>query len=243
MFERFTAPARQMVAFAHDEARLLEHNYIGSEHLLLGLLRAEEGVAADVLKDLGITLERVRDVVRIGGSGAELTSGRLRFTPRAKKVLELALREALAFRDGYITTAHILLALTRVGESRAARILFDLGADAEHIGGEVLRVRSTSGGSWEEGTWEEPIASGSTPAATRPPGPLRNTAVRAVVEVALNAAATNAREAKRPLDLGDLLLALVEGWPEDLMAHALAELEIDAARLREAIEVARRRGE
>ena len=122
---------------------MLGHNYIGSEHLLLGLLRSEEGIAADVLKDLGITLERVRDAVRIGGSGAELTSGRLRLTPRAKKVLELALREAFAFRDGYITTAHILLALTRVGESRAARILFDLGADAEHIGGEVLRVRST----------------------------------------------------------------------------------------------------
>lgn len=242
MFERFTAPARQMVVFAQDEARLLEHNYIGSEHLLLGLLRAEEGVAADVLTDLGITLERVRDAVRIGGASTELTSDPLRFTPRAKKALELALREALAFRDGYITTAHILLALMRVGESRAARILFDLGADAEHIGGEVLRVRSTMGGSWEEGAWEEPIAPGSTPRDWTP-GPLRATAVRAVVEVAMNAAATNAREANRPLDLGDLLLALVEGWPEDLIAHALAELEIDAARLREAVEVARRRGE
>ena len=122
MFERFTAPARQMVVFAQDEARLLEHNYIGSEHLLLGLLRAEEGVAADVLKDLGVTLERVRDAVRVGGAGAEPTSGQLRFTPRAKKTLEIGTREALAFRDGYITTAHILLRLTRVGESRAARI-------------------------------------------------------------------------------------------------------------------------
>jgi ATP-dependent Clp protease ATP-binding subunit ClpC len=243
MFERFTPPARQMVGFAQDEARLLEHNYLGSEHLLLGLLRAEEGVAADVLKDLGITLERVRDVVRIGGSSAELTSGRLRLTPRAKKVLELALREAFAFRDGYVTTAHILLALMRVGECRAARILFDLGADTEDISGEVLRVRSATGGSWEEGAWEEPIAPDSTPAATGPPGPLRATAVRAVVEVAMDAAATNAREANRPLDLGDLLLVLVEGWPEDLVAHALGELEIDAARLREAVEVARRRGE
>lgn len=243
MFERFTAPARQMVAFAQDEARLLEHNYIGSEHLLLGLLLSEEGVAADVLTDLGITLERVRDAVRIGGASTELTSDPLRFTPRAKKTLELATRETLAFRDGYITTAHILLALLRVGESRAARILFDLGADAEHIGGAVLRLRSTRGDSWEEGTWEEPIAPGSTPAATGPPGPLRDTAVRAVVEVAMNAAATNAREANRPLDLGDLLLALVEGWPEDLIAQALAELEIDAARLREAVDIARRRGE
>jgi ATP-dependent Clp protease ATP-binding subunit ClpC len=140
MFERFTAPARQTVVFAQDEARLLGHGHMGSEHLLLGLLRAEEGVAAGVLKDLGITLERVRDAVRIGGSSAELTSGQSRFTPRAKKVLELALREVLAFRDRYTTTAHILLALTRVDESRATRILFDLGADAEQIGGEVLHA-------------------------------------------------------------------------------------------------------
>ena len=169
MFENFTAPARRMVGFAQDEARLPEHHYIGSEHLLLGLLRAEEGVAADVLKDLGITLERVRDVVRIGGSSAEPTSDRLRITPRARKVLEIAQRERLGFRDAYITTAHILLELTRLGESRAARILFDLGSGAEHIGGEVLRLRSTMGGSWEEGAWEEPIAPGSTPAATGPP--------------------------------------------------------------------------
>jgi hypothetical protein len=242
MFERFTAPARRMVVFAQDEARLLGHSHMGSEHLLLGLLRAEEGVAAGVLKDLGITVERVRDAVRIGGSSAELTSGQSRFTPRAKKVLELALREVLAFRDRYTTTAHILLALTRVDESRATRILFDLGADAEQIGGEILRLRSTLGGNSEEGAWGEPIAPGSTPREW-PPGPLRATAVRAVVEVAMYAAASNARAANHPIDLGDLLLALVEEWPEDLVALALAELEIDAARLREAVEVVRRRGE
>jgi ATP-dependent Clp protease ATP-binding subunit ClpC len=84
MFERFTAPARQMVGFAQDEARLLEHNYIGSEHLLLGMLRSEEGVAADVLKELGITLERVRGVVRMGGSDAEPASDPLR-SPRAPR--------------------------------------------------------------------------------------------------------------------------------------------------------------
>jgi hypothetical protein len=242
MFERFTAPARRMVVFAQDEARLLGHSHMGSEHLLLGLLRAEDGVAAGVLKDLGITVERVRDAVRIGGSSAVPTSGQSRFTPRAKKVLELALREVLAFRDRYTTTAHILLALTRVDESRATRILFDLGADAEQIGGEILRLRSTLGGNSEEGAWGEPIASGSTPREW-PPGPLRATAVRAVVEVAMYAAASNAREANHPIDLGDLLLALVEEWPEDLVALALAELEIDAARLREAVEVVRRRGE
>ena len=249
MFERFTAPARQTVVFAQDEARLLGHSHMGSEHLLLGLLRAEDGVAAGVLKDLGITVERVRDAVRIGGSSAELTSGQSRFTPRAKKVLELALREVLAFRDRYTTTAHILLALTRVDESGAMRILFDLGVDAEQIGGEILRLRSTLGGNSGEGAWGEPIASGSTPREW-PPGPLRATAVRAVVEVAMYAAASNARtrpmgtrSARHPIDLSDLLLALVEEWPEDLVALALAELEIDAARLREAVEVVRRRGE
>ena len=239
MFERFTATARHTVGFAHDEAGFLGHNYIGSEHLLLGLLRTEEGGAARVLEERGITLERAREVVRNGGSGAEPSSDQLRFTPRAKKTLEISQREALAFRDGYITTAHILLALTRVSESRAMRILFDLGADDERIGGELLRRRSTMDGGWEEGEWGESIAPGSTPDEW-PPGPLRGTAVRAVVEVAMNAAASNAREANRSIDLGDLLLALVEGWPEDLAANALAELAIDPARLREAIEVARR---
>jgi ATP-dependent Clp protease ATP-binding subunit ClpC len=169
MFERFTAPVRQMVVFAQDEGRLLGHSHMGSEHLLLGLLRAEEGVAAGVLKDLGITLERVRDAVRIGGSSAGLTSGQPRFTPRAKKALELALREALAFRDGYTTTAHILVALMRVGESRAARILFDLGADAEQIGGELLRLRSTMGGNSEEGAWGGTHSSGLDASRLGPP--------------------------------------------------------------------------
>jgi ATP-dependent Clp protease ATP-binding subunit ClpA len=238
MFERFTAPARQTVVFAQDEARSLEHSHMGSEHLLLGLARAEAGVAAGVLKNLGITVERVRDAVRISGSSAEPSSSELRFTPRAKKALEIAQREALAFRDGYLTTAHILLALTRVDESRAMRVLFDLGADADQIGAEILRLRPTV--SRKDGTWGEPLAPGSTP-RNSPPGPLRSTAVRAVVDVAMYAAAGNAREANRPIDMGDLLLALVEEWPEDLVALALAELEIDAARVREAVEVVRRR--
>src|SRR5881397_3655041 len=96
MFERFTERARQVVVLAQEEARTLKHNYIGTEHILLGLLREEEGLAARVLESLDITVERVRaQVVRIVGSGEEVTSGQIPFTPRAKKVLELALREAL----------------------------------------------------------------------------------------------------------------------------------------------------
>ena len=212
----------------------------GATHLLLGLLRAEDGVAAGVLKDLGITVERVRDAVRIGGSSAVAHLRQSRFTPRAKKVLELALREVLAFRDRYTTTAHILLALTRVDESRATRILFDLGADAEQIGGEILRVRSTLGGNSEEGAWGEPIASGSTPRDRPAASRHRRKGGGGGGDVCSG----QQRQGGEPPDrLGRSPTRLGGGWPEDLAALALAELGIDAARLREAVEVVRRRGE
>ena len=132
-----------MVVLAQEEARALRHNYIGTEHILLGLLREEEGLAARVLESLDITVERVRaQVVRIVGSGEEVTSGQIPFTPRAKKVLELALREALRLGHNYIDPEHILLALTRVNESVAARILLDFGADSGKIRGEVVRNAS-----------------------------------------------------------------------------------------------------
>ena len=199
-------------------------------------------MAARVLGHVGVTLERVRaEVANTTASGEEVTPGRVRFTPRARKVLELPLREALAFRDGPITTGHILLALTRVKDGTAARVLFDLGTDVERLSGEILALRS--GPTWEDGAWEESMASGSTPAPTDPPGPLRATAVRAVVEVALWAAAANAGEEDRLVDVGDLLLALAERWPDDLVARTFAELEIDVERVREAVEAARRRRE
>jgi ClpA/ClpB-like protein len=242
MFERFTEPARDVLGLAQDEARLLGHNYVGSEHVLLALLRAE-GLAGAVLNDLRITPDQVREAVRIDGSCPEVASGRLRFTPRAKMALELALREALAFADYYVGTAHILLALMRVSDGRAARILFDLGVEPERVGGEVLRLRSAPDGSWRAGAWEESVAPGSMPVPTGCSGPLRATAVRAAVEVALWAAATTAREENREVDMGDLLLVLAEGWPEDVVAHVLTQAGIDAARVREAVEAARRRGE
>ena len=153
MFERFTERARQVVVLAQDEARALKHNYIGTEHILLGLLREEEGLAARVLDSLDIPVEDVRaNVARIVGQGEEVTTGQIPFTPRAKKVLELALREALSLGHNYIGTEHILLGLVRENEGVAARILLDFDADAEKIRNEIIRMlsgpgrRSQSGG-------------------------------------------------------------------------------------------------
>jgi len=152
MFERFTERARQVVVLAQEEARTLKHNYIGTEHILLGLLREEEGLAARVLESLDITVERVRaQVVRIVGSGEEVTSGQIPFTPRAKKVLELALREALSLGHNYIGTEHILLGLVRENEGVAARILLDFDADSEKIRNEVIRMLSGPGGRRQAG--------------------------------------------------------------------------------------------
>jgi ATP-dependent Clp protease ATP-binding subunit ClpC len=143
MFERFTEQAREVVDLAQEEASTLKHNYIGTEHILLGLLREEEGLAARVLESLDFTIERLRaQVVRIVGSGEELTSGQIPFTPRAKKVLELALREALRLGHNYIGTEHILLGLVLENEGVAARLLLDFDADSEKIRGEVMRMLS-----------------------------------------------------------------------------------------------------
>jgi ATP-dependent Clp protease ATP-binding subunit ClpC len=165
MFERFTERARQVVVLAQDEARALKHNYIGTEHILLGLLREEEGLAARVLDSLEITVEEVRaQVARIVGQGDEVTTGQIPFTPRAKKVLELALREALSLGHNYIGTEHILLGLVRENEGVAARILLDFDADAEKIRNEIIRMLSGPGrrsGS-SGGGGSQPAAAGAT---------------------------------------------------------------------------------
>ncbi|MDX6509492.1 MAG: ATP-dependent Clp protease ATP-binding subunit ClpC, partial [Gaiellaceae bacterium] len=159
MFERFTERARQVVVLAQDEARALKHNYIGTEHILLGLLREEEGLAARVLESLDITVEEVRaQVARIVGQGDEVTTGQIPFTPRAKKVLELALREALSLGHNYIGTEHILLGLVRENEGVAARILLDFDADAEKIRNEIIRMLSGPGrrqGGGQQGSGEK----------------------------------------------------------------------------------------
>jgi ATP-dependent Clp protease ATP-binding subunit ClpC len=152
LFERFTERARQVVVLAQDEARALKHNYIGTEHILLGLLREEEGLAARVLESLDITVEEVRaQVARIVGQGDEVTTGQIPFTPRAKKVLELALREALSLGHNYIGTEHILLGLVRENEGVAARILLDFDADAEKIRNEIIRMLSGPGRRQQQG--------------------------------------------------------------------------------------------
>ena len=132
-----------MVVLAQEEARSLGHNYIGSEHILLGLLREEEGLAARVLEHLDITLERVRSQVeRIVSRGEEVTVGQIPFTPRAKRVLELAQREALSLDHHYIGTEHILLGLARENEGVAKRILLDFDVGSETVRNEVIRMLS-----------------------------------------------------------------------------------------------------
>jgi ATP-dependent Clp protease ATP-binding subunit ClpA len=140
VFERFTERARQVVVLAQEEARALGHNYIGTEHLLLGILRVEEGIGAQALDALDVSIEEVRAMVaRIVGEGDEVVTGQIPFTPRAKKVLELSLREALSLGHNYIGTEHILLGLVREGEGVAMRILVDYDVDAEKIRDWVVR--------------------------------------------------------------------------------------------------------
>jgi ATP-dependent Clp protease ATP-binding subunit ClpC len=143
VFERFTDRARRTVVFAQEEARMLNHNYIGTEHILLGLLREEEGVAARALTSLGVSLEAVRhDVGEIVGRGSEVPRGHIPFTPRAKKVLELSLREALQLGHNYIGTEHILLGLIREGEGVAAQVMQKLGADLNRVRQTVVQLLS-----------------------------------------------------------------------------------------------------
>ena len=147
MFERFTERAREVIVLAQEEAAGLGHDFIGTEHLLLGLLRDEEGLAARVLEGLDVTADEVRaQVARIVGEGRESPSGMIPFTPRAQKVLELALREALSLGHGHIGTEHILLGLVRENEGVAARILLDFGADAHRVRSDVLAVMYGAGG-------------------------------------------------------------------------------------------------
>ena len=164
MFERFTDRARRVVVLAQEEARLLNHNYIGTEHILLGLIHEGEGVAAKALESLGISLEAVRaQVEEIIGHGGTAPSGHIPFTPRAKKVLELSLREALQLGHNYIGTEHILLGLIREGEGVAAQVLVKLGADLSRVRQQVIQLLSGYAGA-KEGA---PQGAGASPEATQ----------------------------------------------------------------------------
>jgi ATP-dependent Clp protease ATP-binding subunit ClpA len=158
MFERFTDQARRVVVLAQEEARLLNHNYIGTEHLLLGLLHEGEGVAAKALESLGISLEAARtEVEGIIGQGQSAPTGHIPFTPRAKKVFELSLREALQLGHNYMGTEHILLGLIREGEGVAAQVLVKLGADLSRARVQVIQLLSGSAGGPEAAAETRPV--------------------------------------------------------------------------------------
>jgi hypothetical protein len=156
LFERFTDRARRVLVLAQEEARLLNHSFIGTEHILLGLIHEGEGVAAKALESLGISLEAVREKVEetIGPAGSAPT-GSPPFTPRAKKVLELSLREALQLGHNYIGTEHMLLGLVREGEGVAAQVLISLGADLARVRQQVIQL--LLGYQGREGALDEPI--------------------------------------------------------------------------------------
>lgn len=163
MFERFTDRARRVVVLAQEEARALNHNYIGTEHILLGLIHEGEGVAAKALESMGISLEAVRtEVEDIIGTGGHPPSGYIPFTPRAKKVLELALREALQLGHKYVGTEHFLLGLIREGEGVAAQVLVKLGADLSRVRHQVIQLLSGYEGGEPEGEQvsDEPATAG-----------------------------------------------------------------------------------
>src|SRR5881396_3515532 len=162
MFERFTDRARRVVVLAQEEARMLSHNYIGTEHLLLGLLREGEGVAAKALESLGISLEAVRaQVEELIGHGRSTPAGPIPFTPRAKKALALSLREALQLGHNYIGTEHILLGLAREGEGVAAQVLVKLGANLNTVRQQVIQLLSGYGSTQEQRSGEQATPTGS----------------------------------------------------------------------------------
>ncbi len=227
MFERFTERARHVVVLAQEEARALKHNYIGTEHILLGLLREEEGLAARVLESLDITLERVRwAVTRIVGSGEEVSAQQIPFTPRAKKVLELALREALSFGHNYIGPEHILLGLVRENEGVAARILLDFNADAETVRSAVLRTLGVS-------SPPRSVVVGATGGAPRQL--IDGSWLGGLVPVLAPLGPEIRRVLERAPDSGDLLLALASA-PDTRAADVLRALGVDLDALAAAVE-------
>ncbi len=210
-----------MVVLAQEQARLLTHNYIGTEHILLGLLGAQEGLAARVLESLEITIDRVRaQVVRMVGSGEEITSGQIPFTPRAKKVLQLARREALSLGHDYIGTEHILLGLTQENEGVAIRILLALEADAEKIRNETLRM--LSGPEARQRAEVTRRWTGVDPGVL----PIDQAWFDGLGTFLDGLTFEIRRELKREPDTGDLLLTLGHA-PDTLAGQALRELGVD----------------
>ena len=172
VFERFTDRARSVLTLAQEEARLMNHGFIGTEHILLGLIREDEGVGGTALKNLGVSYGAARDKVEevIGPSGA-VPSGSPPFTPRAKKVLEFALREALKLGDGYIGTEHILLGIVREGEGAATTVLNSLGANPTRVRHEVIELMAGASGEAPDARKGDVAITGRSPASSGPSCP------------------------------------------------------------------------
>jgi ATP-dependent Clp protease ATP-binding subunit ClpA len=205
MFERFTDRARRVVVLAQEEARLLNHNYIGTEHLLLGLIHEQQGVAAKALESLGLSLEAVRaQVEEIIGQGQRAPTGHIPFTPRAKKVLELSLRESKQLGHNYIGTEHILLGLVREGEGVAAQVLVKLGADLSRVRQQVVQLLSGSAGDPE-------VAAGMRPVPMTAPDELREAGERLAEVRRQKEAAIAAQDFERAAALRDAEEELLAG--------------------------------
>jgi ATP-dependent Clp protease ATP-binding subunit ClpC len=212
MFERFSDRARRVVVLAQEEARLLNHNYIGTEHILLGLVHEREGVAAQALDSLDVKLVRVRQQVeQIIGQGGSSPSGHIPFTPRAKKVLELSLREAMQLGHNYIGTEHILLGLLREGEGVACQVLVKLGANLPKVRARVLELVADDGG---EGA--------------AAPTPTLSAELRAVIEEARGEAAAAGESEIAPIHL---FLAAVQ-HPDGAAGRMLQVVGVDPEELR-----------
>jgi ATP-dependent Clp protease ATP-binding subunit ClpC len=233
LFERFTERAREVVVLAHEEANGFKHDYIGTEHILLGLLRERDGTAAHVLGSFDITVERVRgEVVRTVGVGQAATAGHAPFTERAKKTLELALQEALGLGQTYIGTEHILLGLVALNEGPATRILGDLDISPDKVRSEImgrvsntgppLRAAAEKQREQQRSGFEEWIRVGPGAGARR---------------LLVLAAGRALDDGRAEIESRDVLLALTR---DEKIAPVLADLGVDEAAVLEAL--ARRRG-
>jgi ATP-dependent Clp protease ATP-binding subunit ClpA len=233
MFERFTDRARRVVVLAQEEARQLQHNYIGTEHILLALIREGDGVGFRILDRLGMTIDGTREEVKsMVGIGTGAPTGHIPFTPRAKKTLELSLREALQLQHNYIGTEHILLGVIREGEGIGAQIMKQHAADLATIRTEVLDLLSTY--SPEAARRTRWLRRGSVPAGSEPGKPGKSTELRTTpaADSSLSEAARLA--GSKPVGSHHLLLAAL-GDPDTAAAKALGALGVDLDQAREAL--------
>jgi ATP-dependent Clp protease ATP-binding subunit ClpA len=236
MFERFTNRARHVVVLAQEEARRLQHNYIGTEHILLGLLGEPDGLACRVLDGFGMSLEGTREEVKaIVGTGKSTVSGHIPFTPRAKKILELALREAVQLHHTYIGTEHILLGVIREGDGVGAQILKQHSPDLLPIRMAVLASLSTVPADATRGRRWLRRRSAAGPGETPEPGEQAEMRTTPAADTSLSEAARLA--GSQPVGSHHLLLAAL-GDPDTAAARALAALGVDLNQAREALRTA-----